>query len=41
MPIYGAIIARGWSKGKFEKYALWIIGIHFVLGSIGFLIKAR
>src|SRR4051812_35244228 len=24
MPIYGVIIARGWTKGKFEEYALYL-----------------
>lgn len=40
MPVYGAILARGWTTGRFKKYAFWLACVHFTAGVIGCIIQS-
>jgi hypothetical protein len=40
MPIYGAVIARGWTTGKSEKFVFWLFGIHLAASIIGCFIPS-
>jgi hypothetical protein len=41
MPIYGWILARGWTRHTFLSNALVLAVVHFILAIVGLFLRAR